>query len=109
MHLFDHHDEPPSPIASSSRTGGGVDVRVRGELDFIAAEQLLHHVRDLAEPVASTGREPIHLYLDGVTTVRPAAVRLLLAFATELAGEGVDLTMVDPNGVLVIDDSPTTP
>jgi len=109
MHLFDHHDEPPSPIASSSRTGGGVDVRVRGELDFIAAEQLLHHVRDLAEPVASTGREPIHLYLDGVTTVRPAAVRLLLAFATELAGEGVDLTMVDPNGVLVVDDSPTTP
>ena len=43
-----------------------------------------------------------------MTTARPAAVRLLLAFATELGGEGVDLTMVDPNGVLVIDDSPTT-
>jgi len=63
-------------------------------------------VRDLADPTTSTGRDPIHLHLDGVTTVRPAAVRLLLAFAAELHGEGVDLTMVDPNGVIVIDDSP---
>jgi glutaminase len=98
LHLLAHPKKPRSPILSSESDGRVHTVTLLGELDFIAAEQVVHHVRELAADTETAGRT-VRVDLTNVTTIRPVAQRLLAASATELAADGTTFEIIDPAGV----------
>lgn len=93
LHLLHHHIDPRSPIASSTSAGALGEVEVRGELDLIAAEQIIAHLRSI---VSGDGPTSIRLDVSGVTRVGPVAERLLTAASRTLLADGVEVIVVDP-------------
>lgn len=92
LHVFDHPDEPRSPIV---RWGTGDDghlrVVLRGELDLISTEEVTHRLVDeFRDGVGGPSR--IVLDVTGVTRIRPAASRLLIAIRSQLRDR--DVTVV---------------
>lgn len=70
---------------------------IRGELDFISAEEVVGHLMTL-----DGDRDDHRVVLDvtAVTRVRPAAERLLARTANLLEDAGLDVCAVDTSGVL---------
>lgn len=100
LHLLAHHAEPRSPIiAVLDGTDGadGVTLELRGELDFLAADEVVDRLTELADRAPRGSR--LVLDMTGVTCVRPVAARLLGATFTAMAARGIVLDAVDPTGV----------
>jgi glutaminase len=95
LHLLAHPDEPRSPVESSRSDDDGHVVALRGEIDFIAAEQVVHELETLGADGLT-----IRLDLSAVTRIRPAAERLLAATAEDLAGSRCTVVADDPSGVV---------
>ena len=87
LHMFDHTSEPASPVGEVDVDveHGTVTIELRGELDFVAAEQVVHDVRRLVE---HTGATTVRLDFGDVTAVSEIAERLLreTSRAAEAAG-----------------------
>ncbi|GHC90503.1 hypothetical protein GCM10007079_36840 [Nocardiopsis terrae] len=96
LHMLRTPAEPPSPMHSVTRAGGTLDVRLRGEIDFLAAEQV---VSRLAEAIDDARVTSVSVALERVSGLSDAARSLLAAELTELADAGVDATVSDPRGV----------
>ncbi|GAB3709344.1 glutaminase A [Nocardiopsis nanhaiensis] len=96
LHMLQMPSEPPSPVHSVTRSDGMLDVRLRGEIDFLAAEQV---VSRLAEAIDDAGVDSVSVALERVSGLSEAARSLLAAELTELADAGVDATVSDPRGV----------
>ena len=89
LHVFDHPDEPRSPIVSWT-TEGDVSVGVvRGEFDLISAESLI----DLMLDSAAGGTRTIQLDVTGVTRTRTVAGELLRVIGQHLADRGVGVEL----------------
>lgn len=99
LHLLAHRKEPRSPILSSSTADRVHTLELLGELDFVAAEQVVHEVHDFASASRSSGGI-VRIDVTNVSTIRPVAARLLAAVATELDADGLILEVVDPANVL---------
>ena len=89
LHVFDHPDEPRSPIVSWE-TEGDVTVGVlRGELDLISAEALI----DRMLAVAAEGTRTIELDVTGVSRSRKVAAGMLQVTRKHLQARGIDVAV----------------
>ncbi|MBX3314710.1 MAG: glutaminase A [Actinobacteria bacterium] len=93
-HLLAHPSAPASPIADVVEDAGtdAVLLRLRGELDFVAVEQVLHEI-DRIEATASGV---------AVLTVDLTDVTRITGVARQLLGEAVDRTRGSARQILTI-------
>ncbi len=96
LHMLQMPAKPPSPVHSVTRDGSTLEVRLRGEIDFLAAEQV---VSRLAEAIDDARVSSVSVALERVSGLSDAARSLLAAEITELEDAGVDATVSDPRGV----------
>lgn len=98
LHMFEHAVSPVSPIEAITLDGGLLSLRLRGEIDFIAAEQLIHRIRSADEDAASVTH--VELHLDDATLITPVADVLLATALGRARAAGAEVRVVDPEGVL---------
>lgn len=96
LHMLQTPSEPPSPMHSVTRDGNRLDVRLRGEIDFLAAEQIVSRLEEAIDDARVTS---VSVALERVSGLSDAARSLLAAELSELADAGVDATVSDPKGV----------
>lgn len=89
LHVFDHPDEPRSPVVSWTIENEGARGVLRGELDLISAEQVI----DAMLSAAASGSRRIELDVTGVTRTRTVAGQLLAAIGRHLAERGIDVVL----------------
>jgi glutaminase len=97
LHVFAPVGEARTAIAESTVTGSALNLGLRGEINFTAAEQITRHIH---EQVATFPISLIVLDLTDVTAVRPIAAELLAATGAGLTGRGVRIEPIDPSGIL---------
>lgn len=106
LHVFSHPLEPRPPFIGTEVVDGCAVVELRGEIDFIAVEQIVHLVMDLIHgPDAPT---VVQLDFSGVTLVRPAAGLILAQAVERLAADGISLEAIDPSHRVAGMAAPTT-
>ncbi len=88
LHLFDHAEQPRSPVVSWHTERDVTNGVLRGELDLIASEAIV----ELTLAAAAAGSHRIELDVTGVTRARPAAVELLGVIGHHLRERGVEVT-----------------
>jgi glutaminase len=98
LHLLAHPRVPVSPI--QGRVGDrrtGLTIALRGEIDLVAIERLIHEIRELpgGDPNSS-----ITLDLSSVTLIRPAAARLLTMAADGETTWGSAVSLIDPSALV---------
>jgi len=93
LHVFDHPDAPRSPIVEWTADGDSLVIVLRGELDLISAEEVVHRLLDWANGLDGS---PATLSIDvrGVTRVRPVARRLFASIQADLARRGVEIDVI---------------
>ncbi|MEU3020412.1 MULTISPECIES: glutaminase A [unclassified Nocardiopsis] len=96
LHMLQTPSEPPSPMHSVTREGNRLNVRLRGEIDFLAAEQVVSRLEEAIDDARVTS---VSVALERVSGLSDAARSLLAAELSELADAGVDATVSDPRGV----------
>ncbi|MBQ1080455.1 MULTISPECIES: glutaminase A [unclassified Nocardiopsis] len=96
LHMLQTPSEPPSPMHSVTRDGSRLDVRLRGEIDFLAAEQVVSRLEEAIDDARVTS---VSVALERVSGLSDAARSLLAAELSELADAGVEATVSDPRGV----------
>ena len=94
LHMFDHTAEPSSPMGGITigHDEGAVTMALRGELDFIAAEQVVHDAGRLLE---HTGATTLRFDFADVTRVAEIAARLLRATMVEADAAGIAVQVVN--------------
>ena len=95
LHMFQMPEQPPSPMHSVSRSGDSLDVCLRGEIDFLAAEEVVSRLDEAVDG----GVTSVTVELGRVSGFSDAARDLLAAEMEELADAGVGAKMKDPRGV----------
>ena len=89
LHVFDHPDEPRSPVVTWTTEDDVASGVLRGELDLISAEEVI----DRMLAAAASGCRRIRLDVTGVTRSRTVATELLHAIGRHLADRGVDMVL----------------
>ena len=89
LHVFDHPDQPRSPVVSWTTEGDVTSGVLRGEFDLISAETVI----DLMLAAAADGSRRIQLDVTGVTRARTVAAELLRAVRVHLAERDVDVVL----------------
>ncbi|WP_324613191.1 glutaminase A [Agromyces kandeliae] len=100
LHMFDHVAEPVSPVAEVDvdAEAGTVTFDLRGELDFVAAEQIVH---DVGRVLQHTDARVVRLDFGDVTVVAGVAEQLLGETAAAAEAAGVEVHAVGaPDRVL---------
>jgi glutaminase len=87
LHLFDHQEQPRSPVVSWHTEHDVTSGVLRGELDLISSEAIVQ----LALEAAAAGSRRIELDVTGVTRARPAAGELLRVIGHHLRERGVEV------------------
>ena len=102
LHMFDHTVSPASPIGDVTvdLPNASVTIALRGELDFAAAEQVVH---DASRLVEHTGATTLRLDFDDVTLVASIAERLLGATVREADAAGIRVQAVNVSDALELD------
>ncbi|NYD65566.1 glutaminase A [Agromyces atrinae] len=95
LHLLMHRGEPLSPISTLDTDRDPIVARLRGELVFSGAEEVLTRLDTLARDGVA-----IEMDLEGVTRLGPAARLLFRDALKEASASGHDLTVNDPDGLL---------
>jgi len=93
LHVFDHPDAPRSPIVSWTADADSLVVVLRGELDLISAEEVVHRLAAWEQGRANSGAS-LTIDVRGVTRIRPVARRLFASIQTGLTARGVDVDVV---------------
>ncbi|UDY35255.1 glutaminase A [Dermatobacter hominis] len=94
LHLLNHHRVPRSAIAGRDGGDGELRLTLRGELDFIAMEEIAHELVGFA--VGTEGRGgTVTLDVTNVTLVRSAVEQFLLQAVDRLRTFDVELQIVD--------------
>ncbi|WP_353827821.1 glutaminase A [Agromyces sp. SYSU T0242] len=97
LHLFDHAVEPVSPVAEIAvdAASATVTLHLRGELDFDAAEQLVH---DAGRAIEHTGATTVRFDFEDVTAVSGITRQVLreTTAAAREAGLAIDYVRASP-------------
>ena len=81
----------------SARDGAPPVLRLRGVIDFVAAEQVAYRA---AEVMDAAGSRTLVLDAAEVTAVAPVASRLLRDLSSHLREAGGEVVFTDPSGLL---------
>ncbi|MEO6956642.1 MAG: glutaminase A [Antricoccus sp.] len=99
-HLLAHPFAPISPVIElRTDADAGVVLRLQGELDFVAVEQVLHSVDELN--VATTVGDRVILDLSAVTLISRVARQLLVAALDRSRNSGLLVRVLDPHDLFV--------
>ena len=93
LHVFDHPDAPRSPIVAWTADADSLVIVLRGELDLISAEEVVHRLVDWEHGLAGPGAS-LSIDVRGVTRVRPVARRLFATIQADLAARGVEIDVI---------------
>ncbi len=94
LHLLNHHKVPRSAVASVEQSNDQMTILLRGELDFIAMEEVAALLVEFG--VRNGGRGGVvTIDVTNVTLVRPAVEHFLLNASDRLARFGVILQVHD--------------
>ncbi|WP_081586039.1 glutaminase A [Tsukamurella sp. 1534] len=98
LHLLNRPMTPVSAVESVSAdpASGRVTLRVRGELDFVAVEQVVHEALSAGQAQSCT---TMVLDLTDATRVSTVSAYLINQLAADI-GYGVRLSITDPSGLL---------
>ena len=100
LHLFNHPPRPTEPIAAITKDvpRGTMTLRMRGMIDFVAAEQIAYAV---AEAMTDASARTLVLDFADATSITTVAARLIIDL-TAVAGSLHDraVTVNDPAGLL---------
>jgi glutaminase len=88
LHVFDHPEEPRSPVVSWQAADDVTVGVLRGEFDLISAEAVI----DLMLSAAGSGSRRIELDVTGVTRARTVAGELLRGAVAHLERRGIEIT-----------------
>ena len=100
LHLLQHPQRPASPVHALTGTpSSGLTVALRGEIDFIAFEQLVHEIRERTDGDPA-GAGSLTLDLSRVTRIGPIATRLLAGAANGASAWGPVVSLIDPSGLV---------
>jgi anti-anti-sigma regulatory factor len=88
LHVFDHPEEPRSPVVSWQAADDVTVGVLRGEFDLISAEAVI----DLMLSAAESGSRRIELDVTGVTRARTVAGELLRGAVAHLERRGIEIT-----------------
>jgi glutaminase len=93
LHMFDHVAEPVSPVAEVDvdAESGTVTFDLRGELDFVGVEQIVH---DVGRVLAHTDARRVRLDFGDVTAVAEIAEQVLGETAAAAGAAGVRVEVV---------------
>lgn len=97
LHLFTHPGRPASPIQSVETEGSTLTFRLRGELDFVSTELVVHESLALAQ---ERGVKDLVYDLSSVTTITPVARYVLRDLTGDVVQAGYRVTRIDPLGAL---------
>lgn len=97
LHLFTHPGRPASPIQDTEIDGSTLTFRLRGPLDFVSTEEVVHDSLGLAR---ERGAKNLVYDVTAVTTITPVARYMLRNLTDDVAQAGYDVTRIDPDGVL---------
>jgi glutaminase len=101
LHMLEHPGTPVSPIDRIAVDGSTLQLRLRGEIDFIAAEQLVHTIRTADRAGRATAAVTrVELHLDDATQIEPIADLLLATALSNAVALGFEAVVVDPADVL---------
>lgn len=92
LHVFAASAGHRSPIADSAVDDSILTVQLRGELGFVAGEQIGRHLHEVA---ATFPLQEIVLDVTHLTTARPIAVELLRATLAAFREQGLRVTISD--------------
>ncbi|TAJ46844.1 MAG: glutaminase A [Herbiconiux sp.] len=108
LHMLDRPRESVSAVESirTDAATGAITVEVRGEIDFVAAEQIVYAAMEAVGGDGSgthTGTETAALVIDlgSATRATPVAARLMRAMAGDAGTRGYRISVRDPAGILV--------
>jgi glutaminase len=100
LHLLAHPIIPASPIQRLSRISPTeVTIELRGEIDFVAIEQVAHEVRQLLHE-DPTRANSLTVDLSSVTRIAPAAAQLLAAAADNGTTWATQVSLIDPSSLI---------
>lgn len=102
LHLFRHLDRPVSPVTRIQMDPRSRTVRVvlRGVIDFVAGEMLLHETLKIAGTEEAEESGTIIFDLEAVTSVAEVATTLIRDLDIEVRRNGWTIEVYDPSGVL---------
>ena len=93
LHVFDHPDAPRSPIVAWTADADSLVIVLRGELDLISAEEVVHRLADWEDGLVDPGAS-LSIDVRGVTRVRSVARRLFASIQADLTARGVDVDVI---------------
>lgn len=97
LHLLHHPAVPVDPVADCRQEDGELMLRLRGEIDFVAVEQMLHTIEERLEDEVELA---IVIDLSAATEVSEVARGLFARLDEEAAGAGRSLSTRDPSRLL---------
>ncbi len=102
LNLLQHPPRPASPIHRQSWEGSTLVVGIRGDLDFVDLELVVHEVADDLLAHRRAGAE-VHFDLTHVTSVGDAANMMFGQLLTRLEASGYRVSVADPSGITILD------
>ncbi|MFV0434158.1 MAG: glutaminase A [Leucobacter sp.] len=101
LHMYNHQNHPASPVQEITLDAatGTVVVRVRGTVDFVAAEIL---IQASISALRDASAHALVLDLANVTAIGPIAGRLIDDLAREATKLDYRVTVIDPEGLLAV-------
>lgn len=99
LHLFRHPARPVSPVSAieTDPHTATTTMRLRGSLDFVAAEQVAYEAVGIID---ASGSRALVIQAEDVTEASNVAIMLLHDLLTRARDAGIDIAVIDPDGVL---------
>jgi glutaminase len=98
LHVLEHPSDARSPLDVRASQDEHV-VALRGDIDFIAAEQSVHALLEAAAQVST-----VVLDLSRLTRLRPIVERLIGAAIRDIRRGGGSVVILDPAGITILDE-----
>ena len=98
LSLLEHPARPASPIHRLEWADQVLVVGIRGDLDFVDLELVVHEVAEELAARQQPGSE-VRFDLTHVTSVGDAAQMMLKQLISRLQGSGFQVSVVDPSGI----------
>ncbi len=104
LHMMDIAPSGHSAVRAVRTDGAGTTYELQGDIRFAGAENIMNRVLDDTEPhdaeSAADGGDPVTFDLEPARAINGAAIRLLTELIERLRGDGRDVHVDDPNGLM---------
>ncbi|MBY6366632.1 glutaminase A [Rhodococcoides corynebacterioides] len=96
LHMMDIAPSGHSAVRATRTDGAGTTYELQGDIRFVGAENIMSRVLD----DSTDGGDPVTFDLEPARAINGAAIRLLTELIDRLRGDGRDVHVEDPNGLM---------